>query len=1520
MAFKKQSLKKRVSSILMFLNVIVIVCLFIPAGVSFANPVTLEVAQEAALNWMNEKTEVHFELNDISETLIADDDSEKIYYIFNFNPAGWVIISADDVAYPVIGYSKTGSYADGIRPPAFDEWMDNVKQTISAAQRKRMAPSPEVLEEWDRLINRSYTLNARASERVVGPLIQTGWDQNWPYNAYCPVDDNGPGGHALAGCTATALAQVLKYYNYPSIGSGSHTYTPRAHPEYGPQTASFETTLYDWANMPSAISSSNSEVARLIYHCAVSLSMNFGPDVSSSSIYRANNALKQYFKYDESSYIAHKSEYSNTDWENLLKAELDASRPVLYSGSGTGGHAFICDGYEGFNYFHFNWGWSGNYDGYFYLSDLTPGSHDYSNGQAGLFEVRPSDVPVLSVTPNFLQISESAGTCTFQISNSGAGTMAWSITENTDWLSVSPASGTGDQTVTVTYNASSVPSRFGGITITAPDATNGPRTFYLKQGSGSDTLVWETSKADAVAKAKSEGKKILLVAGRMTCSNTAYMRNTVCESFYPPIRPLIEEHFVPWYSDVDISSEHSSYAAGLSGMLPYICVIDPDHSEYRMDGTTSVQPVAEFHSRLTRIISAGEMLLSVTPFQQVVSPSAGTTTFNIANLLTDPMNWTVSENSHWLSVSPSSGTDGEAVTVTFDANTGLSRTASLIITADYGTMKSPATIGITQSSQSAFTTYRNRNRINAMAAEGDYIWLCTDAGVYKRDQNGTLIAGYTESDGLADNDVRSIAIDSDGSKWFATAGGGVSRFDGTNWSTYTTADGLASRYVHAIAIDGDGSKWFGTSGGVSKFDGALWTNYTTADGLASDSIRSIAIDRDGSKWFGTYKDGVSRFDGTSWRTYTTIEGLASDSVEAIAIDSDGSKWLGHYGEGVSRFDGTNWRTYTRSDGLASDYVNAVAIDSSGSKWFGTSYGVSRFDGTSWTTYRSADGLADNWVRSIAFDTKGNKWFGHYADGISKFDGTNWAAYAEPDKLPDNNVYAIAVDSDGSKWFGTSGEGVSRYDGTNWSTYTRSDGLASDYVYAIAIDSDGSKWFATYGGVSKFDGALWTSYTTADGLADNSVYAIAIDSDGSKWFGHYGEGVSRFDGTSWRTYTTADGLASDYVNAIAIDSDGSKWFGTSSSGISRFDGTSWRTYTTADGLASDYIDTIAIDSSGIKWFGTSYSGISRFDGTNWTTYRSTDGLAYNSVRSIAFDARGNKWFGTSDGLSRFNGMSWTTYRATDGLADNSTHSIAIDREGKVWIGTDGGVSVLTNDYPFVADPVADVNTDEDALDKTIDISNLFTVSDGTADSVTKSLLLNSNPSLVTASLSGNTLTLQYQENQFGTATMILRGTSNGRTVDHIFTVKVNPVDDPPIVAHPIADVNVIMNAPDTIIHLADVFAEIDNDNHIIIKTVPSNSNPNLVTATVSGDTLTLEYAKNQSGTAEITIRGTSNEKSVDDTFTVDVKNIGLEHVIFALQIMAGMTPTVGSDLGFDVKGDQKIGLEEAIYILQIVTNQ
>jgi hypothetical protein len=232
----------------------------------------------------------------------------------------------------------------------------------------------------------------------------------------------------------------MKYWAHPAQGEGSHSYT---HPDYGYQYANFGATTYNWASMPN--SSGESDIAELLYHLGVSVEMDYSPDGSGAYTSDCVYALENYFDYNTAASYIQKSYYSNITWENMMRGQLDDGQPMTYRGSGTGGHAFVLDGYQGSNYFHFNWGWSGYYNGYFYLNDLTPGSYSFTSSQAAIINVYPNAVntaPVVGNIPDQLHVPEGTAFATITLDNyvvdseSSDSQISWSYSGNVE-LSVS---------------------------------------------------------------------------------------------------------------------------------------------------------------------------------------------------------------------------------------------------------------------------------------------------------------------------------------------------------------------------------------------------------------------------------------------------------------------------------------------------------------------------------------------------------------------------------------------------------------------------------------------------------------------------------------------------------------------------------------------------------------------------------------------------------------------------------------------------------------------------------------------------------------------------------------------------------------------------------------------------------------------------------------------------------------------------------------------------------------------------
>ena len=298
------------------------------------------------------------------------------YYVYNLsNNDGFIIVAADSRARIILGYSFNGSFDEKNIPVNMKEWLQGYSEQIAYAIKE--LPESNTIP----VIARSESV-----KNQVEPLLgEIQYDQGAPYNNLCPMDGDR---RSVTGCVATAMAQVMRYHKYPQVGKGIKTYTTKKLNQE--LTANFGATQYDWDNMlpkyknVQATEEQKTAIATLMYHAGVAAEMDYTATSSSAITSVGALGLYQYFDYDIGVKEASRKYYSEDEWLQVIKAELNESRPLLMKGHGTGGgHAFVCDGYNADNLVHINWGWSGSYDGYFEVSALNPGGVGIGGGSGG---------------------------------------------------------------------------------------------------------------------------------------------------------------------------------------------------------------------------------------------------------------------------------------------------------------------------------------------------------------------------------------------------------------------------------------------------------------------------------------------------------------------------------------------------------------------------------------------------------------------------------------------------------------------------------------------------------------------------------------------------------------------------------------------------------------------------------------------------------------------------------------------------------------------------------------------------------------------------------------------------------------------------------------------------------------------------------------------------------------------------------------------------------------------------------
>ena len=359
-----------------------------------ARPIDEQTAQRLAQSFVTANFEFTRQSTDLSLVKTAySDRGEACYYVFNVGETGFVIMAGDDCVRPIIGYSDEGIFNLDDMAPAFADYLERIRFGIMAETQNGHG-NAEVKADWD-MLEKCGRLVSRHGGRENEHLVQTKWNQNYPYNYFCPVAEDGPGGHCYAGCVATAAAQLMKYWNHPLQGHGSHTYTPEDHPEYGPLTANFGETTYDWENMPVSISSSSPQVnieavAQLIYHAGVSVDMNYRPSSSGAVTGYLCNTMPEYFFYTHQMANYYREDYTHEEYMQLIINAIDMDWPMVHRGNG---HAYVLDGYNDNDMVYFNWGWGGSNDGWFNIDN-----HDYAEGESVIYNYVPDEI--YSITPN----------------------------------------------------------------------------------------------------------------------------------------------------------------------------------------------------------------------------------------------------------------------------------------------------------------------------------------------------------------------------------------------------------------------------------------------------------------------------------------------------------------------------------------------------------------------------------------------------------------------------------------------------------------------------------------------------------------------------------------------------------------------------------------------------------------------------------------------------------------------------------------------------------------------------------------------------------------------------------------------------------------------------------------------------------------------------------------------------------------------------------------------------------------
>lgn len=545
---------------------------------------------------------------------------------------------------------------------------------------------------------------------------------------------------------------------------------------------------------------------------------------------------------------------------------------------------------------------------------------------------------------------------------------------------------------------------------------------------------------------------------------------------------------------------------------------------------------------------------------------------------------------------------------------------------------------------------------------------------------------YSVKEGVAQSQVFSLLQDHRGYLWMGTRGGGLTRFDGTEFKTFSIKDGLSNNYVSCIKEDTAHNLWIGTNNGLSEYNGIHFKNYYPLGNSVQCSVQDIAFDHKGRKWLAT-NEGVFLQDGKTFIPVTRLLNEKNTIINTIHVDREGTTWYGN-SDGLYRIRESKGSysvtKYDKTMGFMNNSITCINEDPKGQLWIGTyGDGAYVYDGKKFSRIDLQLELYKQTVLDIYFDNRDNAWLSTLSHGVAQYStvSKSFSWLTEQEGLSNNHVRSTLQDQSGNYWFGTSGGGVCNYFGKQFTVYDKSSGLAGNFIYSIFRDSRKRLWIGTSDkGLSLLDSSKFFNYNKSNGFENVKVKAIAEDNRGILYFGTDGQGVYSYDGISFKPI---EELSKKYIRAIIKDKEETLWIATAGTGLYRLETqdskVSLTNYTVKEGLLHNRLTSLLYDRSGRLWYGTENNGIGCLVNgmIQKRSVTTKEGLRSNAIRCMTEDNSGYLWLGTAgDGIASMplyqGDLKVRTYDHTNGLSSSNIYLICSDSRNHIFTGTETGL--------------------------------------------------------------------------------------------------------------------------------------------------------------------------------------------------------------------------------------------------------
>ncbi|AFH48590.1 Putative periplasmic ligand-binding sensor domain protein [Ignavibacterium album JCM 16511] len=573
------------------------------------------------------------------------------------------------------------------------------------------------------------------------------------------------------------------------------------------------------------------------------------------------------------------------------------------------------------------------------------------------------------------------------------------------------------------------------------------------------------------------------------------------------------------------------------------------------------------------------------------------------------------------------------------------------------------------------------------------LWVGTQDGAAY--YNGRIwekikIPGY-----LTSNYIQTIKVGQDGAIWFGVLRDGIYRYKDGKWNFWGLKEGLPSNYILCIyeqVNKNDGNIiWIGTNNGAARYINGKWETFSSEEivGLSGNIVYDIYQGSDNKLWFAT-NNGLSYYSQNYWKIVPIPFTLRKKQIYRIMQSKDGVLWFGGDGT-LLKYKNNSWELHKFKGSGTSNVVNAILESKDGIVWLGTHSGIyniiedsiSKKDILKFVNIRNNTQKKDEFIVWSILETEaGNLWFGTFL-GLFRYSYGKWLSIDKYMDLDRGGTNCIWERSGNEFWFGTE-NGLVIYRNGVWNL----DKNISGSILSLFESTDRAMWVSVlFKGIYRYKDYKWIKFTKDNGLAENSNWFIYQTSDGAMWFGS-DAGVTRFKDNKWSKITKADGLVDNTVLCMLEASDSSLWFGTTSGATVIKKGKKYN-FTKLDGLGGNVISAIYENNDSIEtargiWIATMGGGVSKFNPVSgkWHNYNTftTPKLSNNTVYRIEKDSKGRLYFLTSNMVTRFtfkndNNIVADIFSTEDGLPNNEGISSAsfVDSKGRIWVGTTEGAA-------------------------------------------------------------------------------------------------------------------------------------------------------------------------------------------------------------------------------------------------------